>query len=126
MSTPPQTPPPQVPEAPPADGAGSALWREARALFSLLFDLSFKQFLTPRLIRLLYVLSLLAAVLSALAWMASGFREGVLQGLFTLVTGPVAFFLYLLGARVVMEVLLAIFRIAERLDRSPPDTHRRP
>ncbi len=101
-------------------GLAGSIWGEARALFALLFDFSFKHFLTPRLVRVLYSLSLLAAVLSALAWMGSGFREGVMMGLFTLVTGPVAFFIYVLAARVLMEVVLAIFRIAERLENLPP------
>ncbi len=122
----PSSPSPPAGDPSTTGNAGSALWREARALFALLLDLSFKQMLTPRLIRLLYVLSLLAAVLSALAWMASGFREGLLHGLFTLVTGPVAFVLYLLAARVVMEVLLTLFRIAERLDPSASNPERRP
>jgi hypothetical protein len=85
----------------------------------MLFDFSFKRFLTPRLVRILYSLSLLAALLSALAWMASGFRDGVMQGLFTLVTGPIAFLLYVLTARVAMELVLAIFRIAEHIEKLP-------
>lgn len=112
---------------PPRPGVVSLLWAETRSLLALLFDFSFKRFLTPRLVRILYSLSLLAAVLSALAWMGSGFREGVMQGLFTLVTGPVAFFIYVLAARVLMEVVLAIFRIAERLEHlSPPSESKRP
>ena len=108
----------------PRPGVGGLIWSETRALFGLLFDFSFKRFLTPRLVRILYSLSLLAAVLSALAWMGSGFRDGVMQGLFTLVTGPVAFFIYVLAARVLMEVVLAIFRIAERLENLPQRSDR--
>lgn len=113
----PTDPPPGSP--PSRQGLSGVIWGETRALFTLLFDFSFKRFLTPRLVRVLYSLSLLAAVLSALAWMGSGFREGVMKGLFTLVTGPVAFFIYVLTARVLMEVVLAIFRIAERLENLP-------
>jgi hypothetical protein len=85
-----------------------------RALMDLLLDFSFKRFVTPHLIRLLYALSLGAAVLAALAWMFSGFSQNSLYGLFTLVTGPVAFLLYAISARVMMEVILAIIEIAER------------
>jgi len=104
---------------PRGESLAGSVWSEARALFALLFDFSFKRFLTPRLVRVLYSLSLLAAVLSALAWMASGFTEGVMRGLFTLITGPVAFLLYVLTARVLMEVVLAIFRIAEHIEKLP-------
>ena len=98
----------------------SAVWSELRALLDLVLDLSFRRFVTPRLIRLLYVLSLLAAVLAAIGWMISGFGKTWTYGLFTVITGPVAFFLYVLIARVVMEVILAIFQIAEHAQRSAP------
>lgn len=98
----------------PSRGVAS-IWSELRAVMDLVLDLSFQKFVTPHLIRLLYALSLLAAVLAAVAWMLSGFGTGsLLYGLFTLVTGPVAFVLYVLSARVIMEIILAIFQIAER------------
>lgn len=86
-------------------------------MFSILSDLSFKRFVTPRLVRLIYLISLIAAALSALAWMASGFKVSVFYGLFTVATGPVAFFVYMLTARVVLEFMLAVFRIAENTDK---------
>lgn len=99
-----------------------SIFAEVRALLDLLLDVSFKRFVTPRLIRVLYSLSLIAAVLSALAWMVSGFSSSLLYGLFTLVTGPVAFLLYVLTARVMMELVLAIFSIAEHIQRLPSKT----
>lgn len=98
----------------------SAVWSELRALLDLVLDFSFRRFVTPRLIRVLYVLSLLAAVLAAIAWMIGGFGISWTYGLFTVVTGPVAFVLYVLVARVAMEVLLAIFQIAEYAQRNAP------
>lgn len=85
----------------------SSLWQQIRAVLDLVLDLSFKRFVTPRLVRMLYVLSLLAAVFYAISWMMSGF--------WGLITAPVAFLLYLIVARVAVELILAIFRIAEKL-----------
>ncbi len=93
-------------------------WSGVRALLSILIDLSFKQFVTPRLIKLIYVLSLVGAALSALAWMASGFKEGITRGIFTIATGPIAFLIYMLAARVGCEFMLAVFRIAENTSRN--------
>lgn len=107
----------EEPTARPRVRAASTL-SELRAIFDLIWDFSFKRFITPRLIRLLYALSLLAATLAALAWMGSGFSKGLMFGLFTLVTGPLAFLLYVLTARVVMEVILAIFQIAEHVQQA--------
>lgn len=112
----------RLPAYPPAmnteQSPGSALtnlWLQIRAVLDLVLDLSFKRFVTPRLVRMLYVLSLLAAVFYAGSYMFSGFKEGPLTGLFQLVTAPLAFLLYLIFARVVVEIILAIFRIADRI-----------
>lgn len=103
MNEPPPVPPP------------ASLWSELRTVMDLVLDFSFRRFVTPHLIRVLYALSLLSATLAAIGWMFSGFQVGWLYGLFTLVTGPVAFVLYVLTARVIMEVILAIFQIAEKV-----------
>lgn len=95
--------------------AGATLWSEVRTVLDLILDFSFQRFVTPHLIRVLYALSLLAATLAAITWMFSGFSVGWFYGLFTMITGPVAFVMYVLTARVIMEVILAIFQIAEKV-----------
>ena len=95
----------------------SRAWVEVRLMFSILTDLSFRQFVTPRLVRLIYCISLIGAALSAVAWMVSGFQTSVFYGLFTIATGPLAFFIYMLTARVVLEFMLAVFRIAENTEK---------
>lgn len=86
---------------------------------SLMLDFSFKRFLTPRLIRILYCVSLLIAAISAVTWMTSGFGISFFRGMITLITGPIAFFIYAIIARVTMELVLVIFRIAENIERLP-------
>lgn len=102
------------PESP---SALSHTWSQVRAMMSILTDLSFKRFVTPRLIRLLYLISLIGAVLAALAWMVKGFSVSIAYGCFTFITGPVAFFIYMLTARVMLEFMLAVFRIAENTEK---------
>ncbi len=92
-------------------------WREVGGMMSLLTDFGFKRFITPRLVRTIYLLSLAAAGIGAYAWVREGFAEGFTRGLFTLVTGPLAFFLYALVARVGLEFVLAVIRIAENTDK---------
>lgn len=103
----------------------TALWLQIRAVLDLVLDLSFKRFVTPRLLRMLYVLSLLAALFYAVSYMFSGFEKGTFAGLFQMITAPIAFLLYLIVARVTVELILAIFRIAEKIapldeDGAPP------
>ena len=85
--------------------------------FDLVMDFSFKKFVTPKLVRVIYALSLLAALLFALTWMIGGFKIGITYGLFTLVTAPLAFLFYALFARMTMELVLAIFSIAEEVKK---------
>ena len=85
----------------------SSLWQQIRAVLDLVLDLSFKRLVTPRLVRTLYVLNLLGAVLYGLQLLFSGF--------WGLVTAPVAFLLYLIVSRVMVELILTFFRIADKL-----------
>jgi hypothetical protein len=112
-------PPPPTNSGTPSssDGIFTLAWREVTSLLSVISDFGFKTFVTPRIVRTLYVLTLVAAGLAALGWMFSGFSVNFVVGLFSLVTGPLAFFLYALTARVSLEVVLAIIRIAENTDR---------
>ncbi len=95
----------------------SRSWNQVRAIMVVLTDLSFREFVTPKLIRLIYFISLIGAVLAALTWMVSGFATSMMYGFFTFATGPVAFFVYMLTARVVLEFMLAVFRIAENTEK---------
>ncbi len=92
---------------PSSSSALSSLWQQIRAVLDLVLDLSFKRFVTPHLLRMLYALSLVAAFFSAVSWMFS-----VWWGF---LVAPVAFLFYLIIARVAVELILAIFRIAEKL-----------
>ena len=92
---------------PPSSSVLSSLWQQVRAVLDLVLDLSFKRFVTPHLLRMLYVLSLLAALFYAVSWMFTGFWGFVMA--------PVALLFYLIVARVTVELILAIFRIAEHL-----------
>lgn len=102
-----------MPDEPPdaQQSLASSAWSLVKAVSDLVLDFSFKNFVTPKLVRIIYALSLVAALLSALTWMFSGFKDGITHGLFTLVTGPLAFFFYVLCARVAMELVLAVFSI---------------
>lgn len=92
---------------PPASSVLSSLWQQIRAVLDLVLDLSFKRFVTPHLVRMLYVLSLLAAFMYALSWLFYSW--------WGIIVAPAAFLLYLIVARVTVELILAIFRIAEHL-----------
>lgn len=81
--------------------------------FAALFDLSFASFVTPRLIKVLYVLVMVGLALTWLIFVIAGFHAGALEGLLALVGGGILAMIYLLVTRVVLEFCIAVFRIAD-------------
>lgn len=92
-----------------------ASWKE-RGVIGTLFDFSFSSFLSTKLIKFLYVIAILGAAIVALMLIAGGFAEGTGMGLLTLlIIAPLAFFAMLLYARIMMELMIVLFRISENL-----------
>ena len=83
---------------------------------SSLFDVSFTNFITPKLIKVLFVISIVLAAFGALAVVGSAFMTSAIAGIFALlIVAPLLFLFYVIYARVMMEVLIVIFRGSEHL-----------
>ena len=95
-------------------GAGEAR-RASGASSGSLFDFSFSSFVTPKIIRILYVLFTIWTALLALAILVIGFRSGGFAGgLFVLFIVEPIFILLTLGIyRVVLEAFMVLFRLYE-------------
>ena len=89
---------------------------EAMGFLGTLFDFSFSEFLTPKIIKILYAIGLVLAAIGALVFIGAGFHRGAGAGVIFLIISPVVFLLYALGVRIYLEVLLVLFRIAGRVD----------
>jgi hypothetical protein len=87
---------------------------QERGFFGALFDVSFTSFITTRIIKVLYIITLVVIGLFALGFVVAAFAKSVAGGLFTLIIGaPLVALLYVIYTRVILEVLIAIFRIME-------------
>jgi hypothetical protein len=85
-----------------------------KGFFGSLFDLSFSSLVTTKVIKVLYVLSIVVIGLTALVFIASAFAQSAAAGLLVLViVAPLVSFLYLIYARVFLEVIIVLFRILE-------------
>jgi hypothetical protein len=78
-----------------------------------LFDFSFSQFVTTQLIKLLYAIGVLIAVVVAIGAIIRGLSEGAGAGLVALIVAPLVFLLVVIIARVWLELIIVVFRIAE-------------
>lgn len=95
--------------------------------FRALFDFSFSQFVTTRLIRFLYAIGVLFAVVGAVSAIFAGFNESAGAGFAALIFSPLIFLLVVIVVRIYLEIVIVVFRIAEYLrDMSGGDRVRRP
>lgn len=84
--------------------------------FSDLFDLKFKNFITQRLIKILFLLSIALSGVGALTLLINGLSSGqVGTALLALIFAPIFFFAYVLAARVSLELVLVVFRISDNI-----------
>ncbi len=86
--------------------------------FAALFDFSFQQQLTRRLVKLLYIIGILAGGIYVVARVVLGFQQSTGDGLVELVAGIVGLFVGILIWRVLLELTLVILRISEGIDRA--------
>lgn len=90
---------------------------QAIAFLTALFDVSFSSFITARVIRVLYVVGLILAGLTAFTLLGVGFGQGIVAGIFMLIVAPLVFLLMAMYLRVTLEVLMVIFRISDNVAR---------
>ena len=103
--TPPSSEPFGQPTPPPtASGKG---------FFGALFDFKFEHFVTPMIVKFVYVLALIALVLGWLAFLAAGFAQDTSYGVAVLLLGPIALILYLALIRMTLEFYLALVRMSQ-------------
>lgn len=118
----------QAPGYAPAGGAGMPQWQGIagvtpgaprahgeKGFIGSLFDFSFDSFVTPKIIKVLYVLLTIWILLLGLFFLILGFRSGgIAGGIAVLIIVDPIFVLLTLGVyRVVLEAFMVVFRIHE-------------
>jgi hypothetical protein len=79
-----------------------------------LFDISFSSLITTWVIKVLYVLSMVIIGLVAVVFVVAAFADSVAGGIVVLlVVAPLFGLLYLIYVRVLLELVIVIFRITE-------------
>jgi uncharacterized membrane protein len=97
--------------------AGAKRSGDAKGFFGSLFDFSFTSFVTPKIIKVIYVLVTIWTVIWALIFLRFGFKYGgAAGGFFTLlVVDPILVVLTLGAYRMVLELFMVVHRIHEDL-----------
>lgn len=95
---------------------------QSKNFFSDLFDFSFSKFIAPRIVGLLYILSILASGLGILFAVLGSLSQGIQSGIIALIFAPVLFLLYVIFIRVGLEGMVIAFRTAENTGRTAENT----
>jgi hypothetical protein len=78
-----------------------------------LFDMSFTLFITPQLIRVLYILGMLVAVIIAVGACIVALTESIWAFIWTLIFAPVWLAVVFVILRIIGELAIVVFRIAQ-------------
>lgn len=92
----------------------------ASGFFGALFDFSFNEFITPKVVKFVYILATIGLALGYLVFLIAGFNQGVLSGLVVLIGGAIAVVIYLALIRMTLEFYLAIVRMSEDVHHRLP------
>ncbi len=92
---------------------------KSKGFFTALFDVNMTEMVTPKIIRVLYILGLvgiglgmLTAIITAFIGIGTGGFGGVL---ITLITAPVGAFVAVIFLRVYLELIILLFNIYDQL-----------
>jgi hypothetical protein len=122
--TQPPNPPPTPPSGPPpysASGPGQPSYGDAKGFFGALFDFSFSHFITPKIVKVAYVISTVLLGLAFLGYLiASLASEEPALVVLVLLIGPIVILLYLIFIRMTLEFFVAIVRMSEDVHRRLP------
>ncbi len=84
-----------------------------KSFLGTLMDFSFTSFITVRFIKVLYALAIVLGGITALYFVFNGLRSSPAEGVLALILAAIGLFLWMLYVRVVLEIVIVVFRIAE-------------
>jgi len=93
---------------------------ENKGFLKSLLDLEFKELVTLRIIKVLYVIGILAGAIVGIMIFVKAFSQSFAAGLLHVIAAPIVFLLIVIIARVKMELLMTLFRIEENTRKEQP------
>jgi hypothetical protein len=85
-----------------------------KGFFGALFDFSFTHYVTPTIIRIIFGIVIVVSAIGALGVAIAAFSVNIVLGFLVLIIfGPLIFLVYVILYRVFLEVVMAVFTIAE-------------
>ncbi|MBO1753845.1 DUF4282 domain-containing protein [Allobranchiibius sp. CTAmp26] len=101
------------PPGPPIPSGGPQAAQNSKGFFGALFDFSFTHFVTPIIVKVVYILATVVLVLGWLGFVIVGFNHSAGSGLLFLIVGAIGLIVYLALIRMTLEFYLAIVRMSQ-------------
>lgn len=93
---------------------------DAKGFFGSLFDFSFNSFVTPKIVKVVYVLATIGLAIGYVGFVVAGFTNSVGRGVLTLLLGALVAILYLALIRMTLEFYYAIVRMSQDINARLP------
>lgn len=93
-----------------------------KSFFTVLLDFSFSEFITPRIIGILYALVIFFSAITALGMIVGSFSRGFLPGILGALIVPIGLLFYVVLIRVGLEGFIVAFRTADNTNRTADNT----
>jgi hypothetical protein len=88
-----------------------------RGFMGSLFDVSFVNYITPKVVSVVYVIGMVVIGLVWLTYIAIGFSQAAGWGILALILGGIVAFLYLIFFRITLEFFVAVVASAETIQK---------
>lgn len=86
---------------------------ETKGFLGSLFDLSFSQMITTKLVKIFYIITIGMSCLISLSMIIGGFSNSAGSGFLMLILAPIVFFLQIIFSRIWLELVIVAFKIAD-------------
>ena len=96
-----------------------------RSFFESLMDTRFNSLITPKLIRFLYIVGMIALAIGTLVWVIAGFTHSAGEGVLFLILAPIVALVYLIVVRLYLELIVVAFKIRDAAEEIAENTRAR-
>lgn len=95
-----------------------------RGFLESLMDTRFDSLITPKLIRFLYVVSMIVLAIGTLIFIIAAFANEASTGILMLILAPLVALIYLIVIRLWLELIVVTFKIRDAAEEISSNTNR--
>ncbi len=99
-------------------------YESRQGFFASLMDTRFNSLITPKLIRFLYVVSMIVLAIGTVIFVIAAFADRASSGILMLILAPLVALIYLIVVRLWLELIVVTFKIRDAAEQIAGNTQR--